>query len=86
MSMLTNAYPHKLLRKIKVANSNHQADSPFYVWPLVSDLVMCKLKEYDAIYMKPNYPTETRNHVNNINTPKLSLHSLRQLLSFVVES
>ena len=33
VSMLTHTYPHKPLGKIKVTIYNHQADSPFYVWP-----------------------------------------------------
>ena len=32
---LNHAYPHKPLRKIKVAISNHQADCSFYLWPNV---------------------------------------------------
>ena len=31
-SMLALAYSHKLLRKIKVAICNYQADGPFYLW------------------------------------------------------
>ena len=35
VSMLTHNYPHKPLRKIEVTICKHQADSPFYVWPVV---------------------------------------------------
>ena len=31
--MSTHTYPHKPLMKIKVTICNHQADSPFHVWP-----------------------------------------------------
>ena len=40
MTMLTHAYPHKPLRKMKVAICNHQADS--FTCGLMSDLVICK--------------------------------------------
>ena len=33
--MFIHAYPHKPLRKIKVAICNRPADSPFYLWPNV---------------------------------------------------
>ena len=32
LSMLTGTYPHKPLRKIKVAICKHQASTPLYVW------------------------------------------------------
>ena len=34
----------------KVTTCNHQADSPFYVWGLTSDLVICKFRESVAIH------------------------------------
>ena len=35
VSMLTHRYPHKLPWKIKVAICSYQADSPFYLWPII---------------------------------------------------
>ena len=32
-SMLTHIYPHKPLRKVKVAFAIIKVDSPFYLWP-----------------------------------------------------
>ena len=43
VSMLTHTYPHKFLRKLKVASCNHQADSTFYFCDLI-DLMICKLR------------------------------------------
>ena len=42
-----STYPHKRVRKQKVAICSHQADSPHYVCDLVSDLVISVLK-YDV--------------------------------------
>ena len=39
--MLSHAYPHKLLLKIKVAICNHQADNPLHC-SLMCDVVICK--------------------------------------------
>ena len=35
VSILTHTHSHKCLKKIEVAIYNHQADSPFYLWPIV---------------------------------------------------
>ena len=35
VSVLTNTYPHKSYRKIKLAICHHQVDSPLYVWSSV---------------------------------------------------
>ena len=49
MSMLIYTYPQKSLRKIKVDFCNHQADGPF-MCHLLSELVICEWKEYDAVF------------------------------------
>ena len=49
VSMLTHTYPHKPLRKIKVAIYDHQADGPLYVC-LISDLVICRFRKSTVIH------------------------------------
>ena len=56
VSILTNTYTHKPLRKIKVTICNHQADTQ-----LMSDLVTCKFRKVWS-YMTLNALTETRRH------------------------
>ena len=50
----------------KVTICNHQADSPLYVWGLMSDLVICKFRKSvvirDTKYMTLNVLTEIRCH------------------------
>ena len=58
VSLLTHTYPHKTLRKIKVATCNHQADSSI-TCGLMSDLVICKFRKVWSC-MTPNVLTEIR--------------------------
>ena len=60
VSMLTNTYPHKTLRKTEVTLCNHQAES-HVMCDLMADLVICKFQKVWS-YMTPNVFTGARCH------------------------
>ena len=55
VSMLTNTYPHKPMRKIKVTICNHQVEVSFYLWPSIcSGDLQAKNSEWS--YTTPECP------------------------------
>ena len=60
VDIVTHTYPHKFLRKIKVAICDHKVDRPFYLWPDVCSGDLQSSKKSTVWYITLNVLTKTK--------------------------